>query len=425
MELFFKKTHKRRRDIFTSIDLGSNKICCAIARVDERASGDTLRVIGVGHQVSQGMRNGVITDLEALEDSILNAVHTAEQMAKETIDDVYVSLSAVPARSHTLDVELALGTGPVDDNHIRQLLAMGRQAFSTAKEDAQIVHVLPVTYALDQKSGIQDPRGLFGKKVTASLHVVSVAQGIMQNITNCIDRCHLDGAGFGVAPYASGLAVLDEDELSLGVTVIDMGGGSCGIASFLDGALVYVDSIPIGGAHITNDVARGLSTPVSQAERLKTLYGTTITSSSDERESIIVPQLGEGGAATQQVPKSLLIHIIKARAEEILDLIWKRLQQSGMDRIMGQRIVLTGGTSQLPGIRELATQKWQKQIRVGSPIGFHGGGDFVSTPAFATCGGLLKFAMRDFMSDDPLILTKPVYGDGLFQRAVGWIRENF
>jgi cell division protein FtsA len=424
MNLFFKKTHKRRRDIFASIDLGSNKICCAIARVDERASGDTLRVIGVGHQVSQGIRNGVITDLEALEDSILNAVHTAEQMAKETIDAVYVSISAATARSHTMDVELSLGNGPVDDNHIHQLLAMGRQVFQ--KEDAQIVHILPVTYALDNEFGIRDPRGLFGKKLMASLHVVSIAQGVMQNITNCIDRCHLDVAGFVVAPYASGLATLDEDELSLGVTVIDLGGGSCSISSFLDGALVHVDSIPVGGSHITSDIARGLSTPLSQAERLKTLYGTTITSSSDERESIIVPQLGEGNVtATHQVPKSLLVHIIKARAEEILDLVWKRLQYSGMDRIVGQRIVLTGGTSQLPGIRELAAQKWQKQIRVGSPIGFHGGGDFVSTPTFATCGGLLKFAMRDFMSEDHAVLAKPVYGDNVLQKVISWVRENF
>lgn len=424
MNLFFKKTHKRRRDIFASIDLGSNKVCCAIARVDERASGDSLRVIGVGHQHSQGIRNGIITDLEALEDSILNAVHSAEQMAKETIDDVYISISAASARSYTMDVDLVIGTGAVDDNHIRQLLAVGRQSFS--KDDSQIVHIMPVTYAIDNEFGIRDPRGLYGKKLMVSLHIVSVANGVMQNITNCIERCHLDVAGFVVAPYASGLAALDEDELALGVTVIDLGGASSSIASFLDGALVHVDSISVGGSHITADIARGLSTPLSQAERLKTLYGTTITSSSDERESIIVPQLGEGNVtATHQVPKSFLIHIIKSRAEETLDLIWKRLEHSGMDRIVGQRIVLTGGASQLPGIRELASMKWQKQIRVGSPIGFHGGGDFVTTPTFATCGGLLKFAMRDFMSEDHAVLANPIYGDNFFQKVAGWVRENF
>lgn len=424
MTLFFKKTHKRRRDVFASLDLGSNKICCAIARVDERASSDGLRVIGVGHQLSQGIRNGVVTDLESLEDSILNAVHTAEQTARETIDEVYVSISAASARSHTLDVELTLGNSPVDDHHIRQLLAMGRQAF--VKENTQIIHILPVTYALDSEFGIRDPRGLLGKKLIASLHIVSVANGVMQNITNCIERCHLGVAGFVVAPYAAGLSTLDEDEQALGVTVIDLGGASSTIASFLDGALVHVDSIPVGGGHITSDIARGLSTPLSQAERLKTLYGTTITSSSDERESIIVPQLGEGNiTATHQVPKSLLVHIIKARAEETLDLVWKRLQHSGMDRIVGQRIVLTGGASQLPGIRELASHKWQKQIRIGSPIGFNGGGDFVSTPSFAVCGGLLKFAMRDFLSEDHAVLAKPAPADNVVQRVVGWIRENF
>lgn len=425
MSIFFKNTPKRRRDIFAAIDIGSSKICCAIARVDERANGEVMRIIGSGYQLSQGIKNSVITNLEALEDSILNAVHSAEQMAKETITEVYVNISASCTQSHTLEVELDLNGSPVEDRHIHQLLAMGRNGFQT--ENNQLIHILPITYAIDDEVGIKDPRGLYGQKLMASLHVLSATNGIMQNIENCIARCHLDVIGFVVSPYTSGLATLVEDELELGVTVIDIGANSCSIASFLDGSLIHVDCLPLGGAHITSDIARCLSTPLIQAERLKTLYGTTITSSADERETILIPQLGESASGVpNQISKALLTHVIKARADELLDLTWKKLQHSGMDRLVGQRIVLTGGCSQLAGLRELATHKWQRQIRIGTPIGFSGGGDVVSTPMFSTCGGLLKYAMRDYMGDEHTI--HPVYqkpNGPLMGRVMGWIRENF
>jgi cell division protein FtsA len=424
MSIFFKNTPKGRRDLFAAIDIGSSKVCCAIARVDERANGEVLRIIGSGYQHSQGVKNSVITNLEALEDSILNALHSAEQMAEETITEVYVNISASCTQSHTVEVELDIENTPVEDRHIRQLLHLGRGDFSN--EIGQIIHILPISYAIDGEVGIRDPRGLYGKKLTASLHVVSVTSSVMRNIENCIARCHLDIVGFAVSSYASGLATLVDDELELGVTVIDFGAHSCDIASFLDGSLIHVDSLSLGGAHITSDIARGLSTPLVQAERLKTLYGTTITSSADDRESILVPQLGEGPkGGPNQISKALLTHIIRARSDEILDLVWKRLQQSGIDRIVGQRIVLTGGSSQLSGFRELASQKWQRQIRIGMPIGFSGGGDVVSTPMFSTCGGLLKFAMRDYLGEETPI--HPVYSNnfGLTGKIMGWIRENF
>lgn len=423
MSILFKKKPKRKKNIFTAIDIGGSKVCCAIARLDERAVGENLKILGLGYQVSRGIKNGIITNLEELEDSILNAVHSAEQMAGDTIQEVYVNLAASCTKSHTVDVEIALNGQVVDDSQIRQLMALGRASFKNPH--LQIIHVLPIAYALDDVEGIKDPRGLIGQKLTASLHVVCAQVSLMQNIANCIGRCHLDVSGFVVSPYASGLSILDEDELELGVTIVDLGGSNSSIASFLDGALVHIDSIPIGGGHITSDIARGLSTPLAQAERLKTLYGTTIISSSDDRESILVPQLGEGmHHVANQVPKSLLTQVIRARTEEMLEMIWKRLQQSGMDRLVCQRVVLTGGCSQLPGIRELASSIWGKQIRIGYPKGIVGASDVVATPMFSTCGGLLKFALRDYIGDESQV--NPIYDDGsILTRVMGWIRENF
>lgn len=424
MNFFFKKSPKRQKNLWTAIDIGGSKVCCAIARVDEQGGEGALRIVGVGHQISRGIKNGIITNLETLEDSILNAVHSAEQLAGETIREVYVNFAALCARSHTVVVEIPLGNQPIDEGHIRRLLGVARA--TPAAEGQQIVHALPISYTIDSQSGVKDPRGMVGEKLMASVHLVSASQGLMRNLSNCIGRCHLDIAGFVITPYASGLSVLVEDELELGVTVVDLGGGVSSFASFLDGVLVHVDSVPLGGMHITSDIARGLSTPIVQAERLKTLYGTAIASSSDERETILVPQMGDALKTphANHVPKSMLTRIIRARTEETLELIWKRLQHSGMDRLVCQRIVLTGGGSQLPGIRDMAAQIWGKQIRIGAPIHLTGGGDITLSPMFATCAGLLKYAWRDSMgSEEPKFLTKE--NGRFFHNVSQWVRENF
>jgi cell division protein FtsA len=229
-----------------------------------------------------------------------------------------------------------------------------------------------------------------------------------------------------VTPYASGLSTLVEDELTLGATVIDLGGGTTTIASFLDGTLIHVDSLAIGGAHVTSDIARGISTPLVQAERLKTLYGTVILSSSDERENIIVPQLGESqDPQTHQIPKSMLTHIVRARVEETLEMIWSRLVSTGMDKLVCQRIILTGGGSQLPGIREMASNLWGRQVRQGQPIGVIGASDFATNPMFATCAGLLQYGWRDYAGSQTAFQIEQPAPKNILQRAATWIWENF
>lgn len=417
----FKKTQKRQRDLLAAIDVGGNKVCCTIAKINPR--NNSLKIIGTGHQISKGVKSGMITNLELLEDSILNAVHSAEQIAQETIRDVYVSLPPLSARSCKIDVSVNLGSYPVDDSHIRRLISQARGAF--AEEGQHIVHAIPVTYALDQQIGIKDPRGLLGEKLSASIHLVSVHKTIIQNLSNCIGRCHLDVAGFVLTPYASGLATLVEDELALGATVVDLGGDMTSIASFLDGALVHVDSIPLGGMHITSDIARGLSTPLTQAERLKTLYGTVISSLTDDRETIMVQQLGDGQhAQVHHIPKSLLTRIIKARAEEILELVWKQLAAAGMDRFACHRIVLTGGGSQLSGVRDMASSLWNKQVRIGNPLVIPGGGESFTAPLFSTSAGLLQYALKDTQSNEgrPFVVKD---GKGFIASVSQWVRENF
>lgn len=430
MSIFTNKTTKKRQDVFAALDIGTSKICCAIAKVENRPyekegekASDVLRLIGMGHQSSKGIKSGLIVDLDALEDAILNAVHSAEQMAGQTISAVCVNLPASTVQSQTFQSHISITNQTVEETHVRRLLDFGRTI--QISENHHIIHALPTSYSIDDTRGIHDPRGMVGNQLSATIHLVTAPKSVIRNFQNCIGRCHLDISGFVVTPYASGLSTLVDDELTLGATVIDMGGGTTTIASFLDGTLVHIDSLPLGGAHVTSDIARGVSTPLVQAERLKTLYGTVILSSSDEREHISVPQLGENhGPQTHQISKSKLTYIVRARVEEMLELIWGRLTAAGMDRLVGQRIILTGGGSQLPGIREMAANLWGRQVRHGQPIGIIGASDFATNPMFATCAGLLQYSWRDYTGSQNALQILPPQTQ-LWQRVTTWVRENF
>ena len=226
-----------------------------------------------------------------------------------------------------------------------------------------------------------------------------------------------------VSPYAAGLACLVNDEMDLGVTVIDMGGGTTTIGVFFDGNLIFADTVPVGGMHVTNDIARGLSTPVAHAERLKALFGSAISSTLDEREMIAVPQIGEEDEnQVNHVPKSLLVRIIAPRVEETLEMVRDRLEASGFDKIAGRRVVLTGGACQLHGMRELAGHILDKQVRIGRPARIRGLAESTHGPAFSTAAGLLLFAMSERAeSQRPVRLPR----DGMFNRVSQWVRENF
>jgi cell division protein FtsA len=258
------------------------------------------------------------------------------------------------------------------------------------------------------------------------MHLVSGKPAAIRNITAAIGRCHLEIAAIVAGPYASGLAALVEDETDLGVTIVDMGAGTTSIGVFFDGNLIFADSIPVGGGHVTNDIARGLSTPLAHAERMKTLYGSAIASSSDERETITVPQVGEEDESqATQVPRSLLVGIISPRLEETFELVRNRLEASGYDKVAGRRVVLTGGACQLPGARELAGLILDKQIRIGRPMRVAGLAEATGGPAFSTGIGLLHFAMSERAETARQARNWRDQSVSLFGRVGHWLKENF
>jgi cell division protein FtsA len=407
--------------LIAALDIGTAQICCFIAEDD----GDgVLRVLGVGHKVSRGLKNGAVVDMDAAEAAIREAVHAAESMAGETIRTVAINLSAGRPHSQRFAVEVSLGGHEVGEPDIKQVLDEGYRL--PVPDDRTAVHLRAVNYSMDGIGGIRDPRGLFGDQLGVIMHMVTVARGAVRNLTACVGRCHLEIEDLVLSSYASGRAVLVDDELSLGAVCIDLGAGASAIGAFSQGELVFADSVPVGGAHITNDIAYCLSTAPSDAERLKTLHGSAIVGGTDERQMIDVPEVGESpNAGPNHVSRAKLIEIIKPRVEETFEMVRDRIAAAGLDEMSGRRVVLTGGASQLSGIREVAAQILDCPVRIGKPQPIRGLAASTSGPAFATCAGLLAHvADREArpVARRPMTARDPMPG---FVRIGQWLRENF
>lgn len=418
---------KPRSGLVAALDLGSTKICCLIARIGAGPGGETfVRVAGMGHQRSHGIRGGAIVDLEAAEGTIRTTVEAAEAMVGENIKKVFVNLSCGRPSSRLVAAETGITNQEIDENDIRRVLSTGAVKNATP-EGQDLIHAVPVGFRVDDNKGIRDPRGMYGSELGANLHIVTAQTGPVRNLRTVVERCHLEIEGLVATPFASALACLVDDERNLGTTCIDIGGGVTSLAIFSDGELVHSDVIPLGGGHMTSDIARGLSTPIDSAERMKTLFGSVIPSPSDDSEVVAVPLIGEEREASEtQVPRSVLVGIIRPRAEEILELARDRLAKSGFEKAIGNRVVLTGGASQVAGMADLANDVLGRKVRLARPRGVQGLAEAVSGPGFSTCAGLIRYAVEtplEVAGDD----FKPVEnrGAGTFGRIGQWLRENF
>jgi cell division protein FtsA len=367
-----------------ALDIGSSKVVCLIGRAEP----GNLRVVGAALRESQGLRSGTVTSLEHAEDAIAEAVQAAENLADTRIQNVIISVNCGTPRSVTSRAALTLDGELVSDAHLHTLLAEGRQR--CAVEGCEIIQSAPTSYVVDEARGVRDPSGMFCQRIGVSMHAVAVKTSPLQNLKLAVERRHLTIAAALFAPYASGLATLTPDEMQLGATVIDMGGGVTSIAVFVEGALVHAEVVPLGGIHVTADLARVLAAPISAAERVKTLYGAALGDIETGTDVVAMPQSGEDGDENAvRVPRSMLTRIIQPRLEEILGEVQTRLRASGYDVAAGRRAVLTGGACQLAGMRELAQRILNKQVRIGRPKSFTGLPASSAGPDYSTALGLL------------------------------------
>ncbi len=409
--------------MIAALDVGTTKVACFVARHDAEG---TLSIVGIGQEIAGGMRAGGVVEMEAAESAIRTAVHRAETMADQHIRSVFVGVSGGMPRSSFADVEVSVAGRAVDELDVQR--AFDQVQTADKGRDRDIVHAVPTAYDLDGSPGIRDPRGMYGDSLRVRLHLVSVAHGSLRNLLTCVSRCDLEIAAPVITAYASGLACLVSDEIDLGVTYVDIGGGTTELAIFGEGNLAWTETLPMGGDHVTNDIAHALSTPIASAERIKRLHGSTVSHSTDEDEMIEVPEIGPRDSFSgRHVPRSFLAGIVRPRLEEILELARARIDSSGLDKWSGSRVVISGGASQIQGLGELAGRILDKQVRLARPLALPGLAQAVSGPEFATCAGLLLYATRKHAEprtrranvDTTLSLANTV---GRFGQ---WLRSNF
>jgi cell division protein FtsA len=422
-----------RSAVVSVLDVGSSKFCCIIAKLTPREGAalmpgrtHNIEILGYGHQRARGIKSGVVIDLEAAERSIRLAVDAAEKMARMTVDALIVNVSCGRLASETFSAKVKLDGPEVTAADIGRVLAAGRA--HSIQNGRSTVHSLPIGYGLDGHRGIKDPRGMMGQQLGVDMHVVTADDAPLSNLELCINRCHLSIGAMVASAYSSGLSTLVDDESELGVVVVDLGAATTTMAVFLDGQFIHTDAIAIGGRHITVDVARGLSTSVEAAERLKVLNGSALANAADEAELILVPPLGdEDRDAPNRVPRSALNRIIRARVEETLELVRDRLNDSGFSALVGRRIVLTGGSSQLNGMTEAARRILARNVRLGRPLGVSGLPEIARGPAHATAVGMLIYPQIggiERIGRRPEAIRATGTG-GRFGRFGRWLRESF
>jgi cell division protein FtsA len=423
----------RRSALVSVLDVGSSKICCIVARlkpqppqnVDRRRT-HAVEVLGFAATRSRGIKSGVVVDLAEAERAIRLAVDAAERMAGVTVSSLIVNLSCGRLKSETYSASVTVG-GAVNEADIQRVLGAG--AAHSASDGRIILHSLPIGYSLDASRGLNDPIGMIGDSLGVNMHVVTADEVPLLNLELAINRCHLEVETVVATPYASGLASLVDDEVELGVACLDMGGGTTTLAVFHGGEFVHADAIAIGGNHVTLDIARGLSTNLADAERLKARHGSALQSPSDDRDILTIPPVGEDERDhPNAVPRASLTAIIRPRVEETLEMARDMLVQSGFAGDVGKRVMLTGGASQLNGVVETAKRILGRNVRIGRPLGISGLPEAAKGPAFSAAAGLIVYpqvARIEQFRAGRAARVQATGTDGYFARVGRRIRESF
>lgn len=347
------------------LDLGTNKFTCLIGEWAEGGQGEAaplgslLRIVGFGHQKARGMKAGVLVDLDAAEGAVRDVVSQAEAQAGDQVQNLVVAVSCGRLQSMNYSTSVGLGGGEINQSHIDEVMVAGREY--AARDGRAVLHLIPLGFTLDDVTGVVDPINLIGDLLELDLHAVTADVAPLKNIALLLDRCHLQASRMMATPYASALSVCEDSEMELGTTVIDIGGGTTKLALFANGYFVHTDALAIGGDLITYEIAQTLNCPLQEAERIKVLYGSALGGpvASEGRERgrpIHFSVLGEGGVSEGQISPEQLTNIIRPRVQHILSLVIERLKTSGFGAHSGQRMILTGGGSQLTGIADFASE---------------------------------------------------------------------
>ncbi|HEV8471270.1 MAG TPA: cell division protein FtsA [Methylomirabilota bacterium] len=411
----------RGQDLVVGLDVGTTKICAVIA---QPRSGGGLDIVGVGAAPSRGLRRGVVVNIDSTVEAIKHAVAEAEQMAGVEVSAVYAGVAGGHIRSLNSRGVVAVSGKEHEVSAADVDRAVEAARAINVPQDREIIHVLPQTFMIDDADGVREPIGMSGVRLEVEVHVVTGAMAAVQNVVRSVNRAGLAVQDVVLEPIASAEAVLYADEKELGVVVIDIGGGTTDLALLRDGAIWHTAILPIGGDHITNDVAVGLRTPMADAEDLKKRYGCALTALVPAEETVAVPSVG--GRKPRELSRQVLSEIIQPRVEEIFTLVARELSRAGFQDAATAGVVVTGGTSIMEGVPELAESVFDQPVRRGIPGAVGGLADVIRSPIYATAVGLALYGAR---RQTPGPVLSDAEGRGVLgrwaRRLSNWFGEIF
>jgi cell division protein FtsA len=378
---------KGDENLVVGLDIGTSKV---LAIVGEVTAAGEVEIIGVGHHPSRGMKKGVVVNIESTVQSIQRAIEEAELMAGCQIQSVFAGIAGSHIRSINSHGTVAIKDKEVGPGDVDRVIESARALAIPA--DQKILHVLPQEFIIDSQEGIREPIGMSGVRLEAKVHIVTGAVSAAQNIVKCVRRCGLEVDDIILEQLASSIAVLTDDEKELGVCMVDIGGGTTDISVFTEGAIRHTAVIPIAGDQVTNDIAVALRTPTQHAEEIKKKYGCALTQLATSEESIEVPSVGD--RPPRQLARQTLAEVIEPRIEELYGLILAELRRSGFEDVIGSGIVLTGGSSKMEGMIDLAEEVFHMPVRLGIPQGVGGLSGVVHNPIYATGVGLVQYGAK-------------------------------
>ncbi len=405
--------------MIVGLDIGTSKVVAIVGAITPEGE---LEVVGIGSHRSSGLKKGVVVNIESTVQSIQRAVEEAELMAGCQIHSVYAGIAGSHIRSLNSHGIVAIKDREVYPQDLERVIDAAQAVAIPA--DQKILHILPQEFLIDDQEGVKEPLGMSGVRLEAKVHLVTCAVNAAQNIEKCIRRCGLEVEDIILEQLASSFSVLTEDEKELGVCVVDIGGGTTDIAVFKEGAIRHTGVIPIAGDQVTNDIAMALRTPTQYAEEIKIKYACALTQLAGPDETIKVPSVGD--RPPRDLSRQSLAEVVEPRYDELFTLVQAELRRSGFEDMIPAGVVLTGGTSKMEGVVELAEEIFHMPVRVGYPQSVRGLNDIVRNPIYATGVGLLQYGQKHASERNSNAgRGGTATGEGLVARLRAWLQSNF
>ena len=403
-------------NMIVGLDIGTSKVVAIVGAIVDDGS---LNIIGIGSHRSRGLKKGTVVNIESTVESIQHAIAEAEMMAGCQIHSVYAGIAGSHIRSMNSHGIVAIRDGEVERADIERVIDAAQAVAIPA--DQKVLHILPQEYLIDAQEGVKEPLGMSGVRLEAKVHLVTCAINAVQNIEKCIKRCNLAVDEIILEQLASAYSVLTEDEKELGVCLVDIGGGTSDIAIFTEGSIRHTGVIPIAGDQVTNDIAMALRTPTDDADEIKVKYACALTQLANGADSIKVPSVGD--RPPRELSRQALAEVVEPRYVELFTLVQQELQRSGFQDMLAAGIVLTGGTSKMEGVVDLAEEIFHAPVRIGAPHNVAGLADIVRNPIYSTGVGLLLYGLKQFQEQGGII-TKGEPRITLVSRVKSWFQGD-